>query len=358
MAPWPDHQYRRAAHGAPDALLDAALDQAHAVQKRGLPAVLSLGHLAHHARVSYKALRTIVERKTDAYVVHQVRKKSGGYRLICRPAPDLMRTQTWIHRSILKRRRCHPAAVAYAPTCSPVSAARRHCGARWLIKVDVRRFFESIPETRVYWVFRRLGYERLPSFEMARICTRSRFSHWKIRPGYQWFGILTESEWAIPSYEFHHVGHLPQGAPTSPMLSNLVMMDLDSRVDEWCRSRGLVYTRYSDDIVVSAHHRGFNRRMSTQVVHFLRMSLERDGFRLNESKVGVSPPGARKVVLGLNVDSRRPRLTKRYRRELEAHLYARGVRTDCPRSASTVRLGVCDASTLARPAALCRRRST
>ena len=83
-----------------------------------------------------------------------------------------MQTQRWIAQNILNAVRPHDASYAFARNRDLVGAARRHAGARWLVKMDVRRFFESISEQQVYFVFRRLGYPALLSFQLARICTR------------------------------------------------------------------------------------------------------------------------------------------------------------------------------------------
>src|SRR5262249_15519185 len=157
----------------PDAIEDPrfqrALEQAHAVQQRGLPAILTLNHLAVRAGVPHGTLRTYVGRGTDPYLVFHIRKHSGGFRTICVPDWPLARVQRWLATRLLNHVRPHSNSFAYAPDTSIVRCARMHCGCRWLVKMDISRFFESISEIQVCRVFRQLGYRPLVAFQLARL---------------------------------------------------------------------------------------------------------------------------------------------------------------------------------------------
>lgn len=209
---------------------------------------------------------------------------------------------------------------AFAPGCSPAGVAKLHCGARWLIKIDVQQFFESISERQVYRVFRQFGYEPLISFEMARLCTRTyasdnrryRLSRWR--------------DHRIRSIEVYRaadqrVGHLPQGAPTSPMLSNWAMAGFDAHMRQSAVRWGMAYSRYADDIALSTSDPRFDRDAALQVLGHTNRSLLKAGCRPRTDKVVIAPPGSRKVVLGLLVDGTQPRLTRHFRRSLEADIY-------------------------------------
>jgi RNA-directed DNA polymerase len=133
------------------------------------------------------------------------------------------------------------ASYAFAKNRDLVKAASKHSDARWLVKMDVTTFFESISEQQVYFVFRRLGYPALLCFQLARICTRLPLPDFP-RP-------LTETS-DLPHRPWPR-GHLPQGAPTSPMLANLAVQALDVHLSEICKERGWTYTRYADDSAFS-----------------------------------------------------------------------------------------------------------
>jgi len=126
----------------------------------------------------------------------------------------------------------------------------------------------------------------------------------------------------IPAYVNRRIGYLPQGAPSSPMLSNLAVMDLDEELASVAERFGMVYTRYSDDIVFSTDAESFSRQTARQLIGESYQALRRAGLEPNTTKTTVVPPGARKVVLGLTVDTERPRIPRRRREDIETHVYA------------------------------------
>lgn len=223
-----------------------------------------------------------------------------------------------VQRVILKRALGnipqHPSSFAYRQGISIVECARRHLGARWLVKLDLHDFFGSISERQVYLVFRARGYSRLMSLELARLCTRAGLS------GSQRVGSTRYS--AIPSYAVNTVGYLPQGGPTSGALANAVATPMDYALAGLAQEWGLVYTRYSDDLVFSAGH-GFNRAIAVRIIGKATSAVRSQGFILHERKTRIIPPGARHIVLGLLVDGDVVRLTPEFRRRINVHL--RGV---------------------------------
>lgn len=288
-----------------------------------LPVVFSLAHLAHLADVNREMLVRIVRREDDPYRVFRVKKRPapGGikaprrHRTICVPAVGLMRAQRWIAQNILNFANPHPASFAFQPGRNLIDAAQKHADCRWLLKMDVVDFFESISERQVYWIFRSLGYGALVSFEFARLCTRQH--PWTSPPVS--LGIIG-SVGVLP-YARRTPGHLPQGAPTSPMLANLVMRDLDSSLEGIAHRLGWTYTRYADDLAFS-HLGGSSRGDAMALAALVEIKLKAKGMLPNRVKTVVSPPGARKVLLGVMVDRERPRLSKEFRNNLETHIYA------------------------------------
>lgn len=284
------------------------------------PVVFTLRHLAHLTDVPYAYLRRIVERNSEIepYRVFTLRRGGAGPgrapRIICAPEPLLLRTQRWIHENILTTGALHEASVAYAKNSSIVRAAEKHCGASWLVKLDVSNFFDSILEPRVYEVFRKLGYQPLLALELARICTRLRFSG-NVETRYK------SSYVRIPQYSSHGLGHLPQGAPTSPLLANLVCIEFDEQVTKIAQAKGLRYTRYADDLTLSFRGKGFSRKDAAEVINQCYDAMKSRSLWPNRTKTRVVPPGARKIVLGLLVDGKRPSLTREFRDQMKAHLY-------------------------------------
>ncbi|MEZ6029316.1 MAG: reverse transcriptase family protein [Hyphomonadaceae bacterium] len=282
-----------------------------------LPVVLSLGHLAHLTDVSGRDLRLTVDRNEDAYRVFKVKKTAApgrpkparAFRTICVPKPHLMRTQRWIAQNILNVIEPHPASFAFAPKRNLVGAAVRHAGCGWLLKMDVQNFFEAIPERSVFEMFEGLGYSRLVAFQLARICTRLPET-----------GNRPAQTPSMPHPQ-RPEGHLPQGAPTSPMLANLAVRKMDATLETLATGRGWVYTRYADDLAFSTKL-PVDRKTVADLARDVAKVLLEQGLTSNEQKTSIIPPGARKIVLGLLVDRDEPRLSREFRNNLETHLYA------------------------------------
>jgi RNA-directed DNA polymerase len=316
MRLWPAHQFLQDARttGLPAESSRAALDAAHRVQEKGLPAVLTLNHLAYQTGVPYRFIRRIVTREdTAAYRTFYIRKRNGARRRIFVPSPNLQRVQKWIARHILNRIPCHPRAYAYAPGRGVAPCAEQHCLARWIIKWDIKDFFPSISESDVYRVFVGFGYGSLVSFEMARLCTSiddSAFCH----PARRQLA-------AIPAYSSSIVGFLPQGAPSSPMLSNHVASRLDESLSEVAREERLIYTRYADDICLSSAAQSIPRWSISQTKEVVDLVIRECGFVPNEAKFRVLRPGSRRAILGLLVHGAKPALLRRFKSRLRRHVY-------------------------------------
>lgn len=326
MTTWPPHLYRRKGREREvrDGIVEAALEDDFLVGRRSrVPSILTLKHLSVLTDARYDSLRKIVERRHAAPYRHfQISKRSGGKRLICVPCEPLMKVQSFLNRRVLRQFPAHPNSMAYVRGRSIVDCASMHCGCQWLIKLDVRRFFESISERQVFRVFQTLGYRPLVAFELARLCTRVPL---KKRAGRQhdrrWANSSkAQSRYKHQAYHSDQVGHLPQGAPTSPALSNMCCQGLDESLLELAHEHRVVFSRYADDIVFSTTQP--SSRVECRVIaEKVKVELRRLGLNLNSTKTAVIPPGARKVVLGLLVDGDKPRLPRQFRKALECHLY-------------------------------------
>jgi len=329
MSNWSPHTFKAAAleQGVSAASIQKLAAEGERLRLKELPVVFTLGHLAAICDVPYRYLRDIVSREFDPYRVFNIRKRSGGYRQITVPEPALMRVQKWIHQNILLSATVSPISTAFSLGAGPVKNAEQHQGCRWLVKVDVTSFFESVSERQVYRVFRGVGYPALLSFELTRLCTRFPMGLSKNKRR-RWRG--NHKVYSILPYTAKLIGHLPQGAPTSPILANLVCAKLDTRLMELASKCGGVITRYADDIAFSASE--FDRTRAKALIADITAALIGFGFRRNDAKTHVVPPGARRIVTGLLVDSGKPRLTKAFRDKLRFHLYharTKGVRVHC-----------------------------
>lgn len=335
MTRWSPQLYRKQGldAGEDQAVMAAAIAVAEetAAVNPDLPPVFTLKHIAHQTGTDYGFLRAIVSRANEEpYRIFRIRKRpaSNGekrFRVIAVPSPGLLKVQRWITQAILSRAKPHPASVAFSKGDTLVAAVEPHCGCRWLIKLDVRNFFESINEIAVYRVFRSLGYQRLVAFEMARLCTRlggrsllRMNDRWSVR-SWRWSVIKAYYVWRPSGGPL--MGHLPQGAPTSPMLANLAVRKFDELVAKIADRHGLTYTRYADDLTLSSRDGEFSRRLCGQIIREVYAAMGQVGLSPNATKTRVIPPGSRKIVLGLLADGKKPRLPRDFRANMRRHIH-------------------------------------
>lgn len=287
-----------------------AIDQIWSINRDLFP-LLTLNHLSVVTGIKYGYLRNVAKRQAGRYRQFRMRKRVPGrknVRIISIPEKQLMLCQKWIVQNILQHVRPHRDSHAYHPDSNPIFAARRHVGAKWLIKVDIQDFFHAITEYPVYRVFRSQGYSPLLSLELARICTMPTVRA-KIRGTY-----------SISDYDAGFRSCLPQGAPTSPMLSNLVMRDVDTQLAKLAKASNMRFTRYADDIVFSCTDVRARAALVSTRAKIISI-LNGAGFQPNLRKTVIRGPGDRKIVLGVLVDGPQLRLSKDFKDDLRMHLH-------------------------------------
>lgn len=215
-----------------------------------------------------------------------VPKRSGGNRRIHAPESDLKRLQRLLLRRVLARLQAHPAATGFERGRSIVTNARAHQGQAVVLRFDLVDFFPSTRAKRVKAYFRRIGWNRRATRILLRLTT--------------------------------HINGLPQGAPSSPRLSNLVNYRLDARLAAMTTRFGGVYTRYADDLTVSFREEDANK--IHYVKQFVREVVEAEGYRLHaRKKQSIRRRHHRQLVTGLVVNDRvnLPRSTRRWLRAVE-----------------------------------------
>lgn len=315
------------ARGYPAGYAARVLDAARAMDAKKVPTIFSLMHLAVLTRTRWSDLRNIVRRKGEFYATFTIGKRAGGRRLISAPHHNLRRIQTWIHQNILcspgAQALLHSAATAYRPQASILKNAQPHAGAEWMVKLDIKDFFESISERQVYYVFRKLAYPALLSFELTRLCTRRvpprKDGLPRVREQLVRWGNWDPDRKGGPYVFEAQVGHLPQGAPTSAMLANLVASDLDARIQPIAARYGATYTRYADDIVLTFAEG--SKEKCALIFRQIAQVIQRSGFRVNRSKSRVVGPGGRKVVTGLVINDVKPRLPRSIKSDIQLAIY-------------------------------------
>lgn len=220
------------------------------------------------------------------YTSFRIPKRRGGHRAIHAPAPALKTVQRRILRRVLGRLKAHPAATAYEHGHSIATHAGFHAGRAIVVRMDLREFFTSTKAARVRAFFGRIGWDAAAADRLTELCT--------------------------------HGGSLPQGAPTSPRLSNLLNWELDARLQKLADALGARYSRYADDLTFSLEADDQVRAHS--LVRCARLAVEACGYEMHmKKKLHIRRRHQRQVVTGLVVNERArlPRETRRWLRAVE-----------------------------------------
>jgi retron-type reverse transcriptase len=304
-------------------LRDLETDPAQ-LARYGLPEWRNEADLAAALGLDVKALRHLSTHSARERVLHYVTftipKRRGGERLIMAPKRRLKAVQRTLNSLLVSKLPVSSYAHGFRPKRSVRSNAQPHVGKRVVLRLDLRAFFPSIHVGRVRGLLVSLGYGYPVATVLATLMTEA--PRQPVRVGEQTF--------------YPPVGSrvCPQGAPTSPGLSNAVAMKLDHRLAGLARQRGFDYTRYADDLAFSGD--------DVAAAHALRLAaarvIQEEGFELNAEKTLVMRASGRQQVTGVTVN-RTLGLSRHERRTLRAALH---------REAQQRAAGNADASLLAR----------
>lgn len=248
-----------------------------------LPFVYDTHQLAHFLHLPRHRLFRWFRDTSSCYLPVELPKKGGGVRHLHVPNATLKNVQRRILHEILLHLPISPYATAYVKGKRLSDNAVPHCGHRYLLKLDITDFFGSIRFDQVYSAaFNTTRYPKLIGVMLTALCC----------------------------YE----DVLPQGAPTSPTLSNVVMRQFDNRIGEWCKKRGITYTRYCDDMTFSADIPLYT------VYRKVHSMLGDMGFSLNEKKTRFVTRASRQSVTGLTVNEQ-VAVSSDYKRDLRQQVH-------------------------------------
>jgi retron-type reverse transcriptase len=249
------------------------------------------------------AFHTEVATRTH-YVKFQVPKKSGGMRTLAAPHKKLKAAQHWILANIAGKFPTTEAAHGFVPERGIVTNATPHVGKAAVVNLDLSDFFPSVVFPRVRAVFERHGYSGSVATILALLCTECP------RTTVTYAGVKYEAATGPRG--------LPQGAPTSPALSNQVARKLDKRLLGVAAKLGLTYTRYADDLTFSGGPE-LNEKTGWLLAK-VRNVARAEGFAVNEKKTRVMRRNAAQVVTGVVVNEK-PSVSRDELRRLRAILH-------------------------------------
>lgn len=261
-----------------------------ALRERGLPVLSTPADVAAALGLTVPRLRWLCFHNEAAdrmhYVQFHVPKRSGGSRLLASPLPALSEAQAWVLREVLDKLPAEPPAHGFVKGRSTVTNAGPHTDRDLVVNLDLRDFFPSITWRRVRGVFEAIGYSPAVATVLALLCTEPPRRRVEYEGRGYWVAIGERS--------------LPQGAATSPALSNQVARKLDKRLAGMSAKTGWTYTRYADDLTFSAAsgRRGEVAMLLARVRHI----VVEEGFALNPQKGRVQRAGGRQSVTGIVVN--------------------------------------------------------
>lgn len=236
--------------------------------------------------------------ETARYRAFEIPKRSGGMRPILSPAGIVRDMQTALAPHLAAGYDAHPGAHGFIKARSILTNARQHVGQRLVLNVDLADFFPTINFGRVRGLFMAAPFHLGPgaATALAQLCT--------------------------------HRNGLPQGAPTSPALSNFIAASLDRRLTRLAKENNARYTRYADDITFSCNQPTMPPALAVAqagagvvIGEALGRAIEASGFTVNQAKVRLQTQHMRQSVTGINVNAK-ANVDRRRIRRLRAMLHA------------------------------------
>ncbi|MGI9239738.1 MAG: reverse transcriptase family protein [Verrucomicrobiales bacterium] len=240
------------------------------------------------------------------YRYHWLEKRRGGHRLIEQPKKALKLLQQRILKHILDQIPPHGAVHSFRTGRNVISYAQPHCDRPVLLRLDIADFFPSLHVGRVRALFRTAGYPDAVANLLADLCCHATPAT-----------TLTDAPTALNWSQMKRLRspHLPQGAPTSPALSNLLAYRLDCRLAGLARAIGARYTRYADDLAFSGD------RSVAKIAPRVGAILIEQGFSPNHRKTRLQRRGSRQRLGGTIVNSPRPNFERSEFDQLKAILH-------------------------------------
>jgi RNA-directed DNA polymerase len=262
--------------------IQRCLDYAEVLFAHAVPIIYNPTHLSFLVGYKKEFLKKASLYPKRYYRDFEIFKRNGTKRLISEPLPSLKEIQIWILRNILYKVPVSPFAKAYKPNVSILENLRFHKNQPKVFTLDLENFFPSIGFDAVEKEFLELGYSKMVSKLLSKLCLRD--------------------------------GGLPQGAPTSPYLSNLIFKKADAAISDYCKQQKIRYTRYADDLSFSGD---FDEK---KLLHIVTETVEKLNLHINKDKTKLMPPNNRQTVTGIVVNEK-PQVVFYKRNELRQVMY-------------------------------------
>lgn len=258
------------------------LSYAKPLLDKGFPVIYNTANLAALVGYDKSYLKKAALYTQYYYRNFEVKKKNGKKRKIREPLPSLKEIQLWILNNLLYSLPVSRYAKAYVKKRGIIDNVKYHIGKEKVLNLDIKDFFPSITRTRIEKVYLDMGYSSNVSNLLSKLC------------------CLDE--------------YLPQGAPTSPYLSNIVMIGVDSAIASYCKEKHIRFTRYADDLTFSGNF------SDGELTEFVREEIAKIGLSLNRNKTTVLEQNVRQIVTGIVVNEKL-QIPKKDRKSIRLEMY-------------------------------------
>lgn len=265
-----------------DIYCDKWLTYASRLWEKHMPVIYTQFHLCALLGYDPKYVFAISNSAQNFYHCYQIPKKNGGKRIISEPLPNLKEIQRWILENVLYKFEVSSYAKAYIKQKSVKDNVRFHRRQKKVLSLDIKDFYNHLTDWMVFQLFIEVGYEDAVAMMLTQLCCLD--------------------------------GCLPQGAPTSAALSNILMKELDYKVGEFCKVSKIRFTRYADDMTFSGD---FDE---AKVISFVKKALRDLQLSLNTDKTRVRKQGQQQEVTGIVVNYK-PQLAKHVRKDIRKNVY-------------------------------------
>ena len=231
-------------------------------------------------------LNKLARNSDKLYYSYYIKKKSGKFRTIDSPNKELKGVQRWINTYYLDQIVLPDCVHGFRKNHSIRTNASPHLGRKYIYCIDLKDFFPTITFSDVQSLFKSLGFSDDASTVLANLCT--------------------------------YKGYLPQGAVTSPSISNIVFSSIDKEIQSLCSKRRVNYTRYADDLSFSSN----NKQVLVEVVDLVKSEIiSKSTFNINETKSRLMSGQKANIVTGIRLNSNKLSIGNRKKKLLRAKLH-------------------------------------
>lgn len=303
--PWNDFQDKALSEGHSQTYLDSTKSYYQNLRSQNLPIIFSCKHLSLYLGLdNIKELYELVKNRSRYYTYYKIRKRRSGFRYIHVPNSKIKIIQKWIFINILQKVSLNVNCKGFRKNYSIRDNAIDHVNKKYVVNLDIFKCFDSIKIIRVENFFIRLGYTSIVSKLLAKLLFVPATEHYK--------KFLASEGFINKELINLYFEILPQGACTSPIISNIILTRLDKRLSAYCLKNGFKYSRYADDLTFSGE--------KIVPINFITSIINEEGFKLNKDKIKIFRENKRQLVTGVVVN-KKVKAPKEKHSEVRKHLY-------------------------------------